>query len=196
MKHAVLLFSILQLIFDIVSLADRFGFSLLKDATDQYLEGNVINASVIQIYVHADLFNLERTKLKCFDIMDDDPNVVLESDELPQLPLQQLEGIISRDCFLTDEISIFRAVQRWMSRNNKSREAIADLLKAVRLCEISPQDLFTEVEPSSLYDKDAIYKAIRVQQKPEWNCTNPRGRRPSMFIRNRAQWNLCMVVTV
>ena len=90
-------------------------------------------------------------------------------------------SIISRDTFIVDEIEVFRAVKKWMEHNNKAKEDAANLLKAVRLCEIPPRELFGEVECSGLYSKDDIYGAIRIQQKPDWNSTLPRGRIDGMF---------------
>ena len=165
-------------------MADRFGFTHLKDAGDIHLENNIVNlhTNILLIFTHAELLCLERSRALCIKRIDSLGRFILSCSDLLSLSSQHLESIISRDTFIVAEIEVFRAVQKWMEHNNKAKEDAADLLKAVRLCEIPPREILGEVECSGLYSKEDIYVAIRVHQKPDWNSTRPRGRIDGTYV--------------
>ena len=160
--------------FDVVRLADRFGLHFLKSALGHHLGNIVCRSNVLPILVHADLFQLEQAKANCFHFLDRNAEWILkdESDDFLSLPQKYLEDIVDRDSFVTEEIDIFQVVRRWLEHN---KDDSASLLKVVRLCEISPNMLFAEVEPSGLFDKEAIFEAMRVSCKPELEHMTPRG---------------------
>ena len=71
---------------EIVRLADRFGFTVLKDALgDQFVE-RVSNTNVLQILTCADLYHLPRLQDHCLGFIDKNAAKVLESEALLSLP--------------------------------------------------------------------------------------------------------------
>ena len=171
-----------QLKLDVATLADRFSFGFLKNTFDMHLASAITFSNALQMFMHADVHGLQHSKVASLDFIDHNAKSVLDSDDLLRLSALLLEHLISRDTFLVKELNIFRAVWKWIEHNNKSKEDVASLLGSVRLCEMSPQELFDEVEPSNLYKRDAIFEAMRIQQRPEWNCTQPRGRINGMKV--------------
>ncbi len=126
--------------------------------------------------MHANLLCLECTKLASLSFIDCNAQSILQGDDLLELPCHLLEQIISRDTFFVREIEVFHAVRKWLDHNDKKKADVQDLLNAVRLCEILPQQLFDVIDPSGLFERDGIFEAMRIQQKPDWNATIPRGR--------------------
>ena len=71
---------------------------------------------------------------------------------------------------------------RWKESNDASSEQMAKVLSCVRLSEIPPEQLFAVVEPSRLFDGNAILAAIRVQMKPELEQMQPRGKKGGVYM--------------
>ena len=163
--------------FDVVRLADRFGLNTLKSALGDHLGSIVCYSNVLSILMHADLFRLEEAKAICFQLLDTNAQSILieASEDFLSLPQKYLKDIVGRDSFVCEEIDIFQIVRKWLEHNKKTKEESASLLKVVRLCEIPPKLLFAEVEPSGLFDKEAIFEAMKVSCKPELEHMTPRG---------------------
>ena len=165
-----------QEVLEVVALADRFSFVLLKEALGEQLSRHISQTSVLELLVHADMCHLLQLRKKCLKFIDNNADLMLKSDAFLLLPEDSLACIISRDTFIAPEVSVFRAVLRWKEHNKQSVEEMGDILKCVRLSEISPQELFEVVEPCSLFDEPSILKAIRVQMKPDLEQMQPRGK--------------------
>ncbi len=165
-----------QLKLEVLQLTDRFGFGFLKKTFDLHLSSTVNSSNILQVFVQADLLHLEETTTACLSYIDCNAQLILQGEDLLELPMHLFKWIISRDTFLVREIKIFHAVHKWLQHNNKGRGEAKDLLSSVRLCEIHPQELFDEVDPSGLFDREAIFEAMKIQQKPSWEATLPRGR--------------------
>ena len=163
--------------FDVVRLADRFGFHFLKNALGDHLTNIVCYSNVLPILIHADLLQLEEAKATCFHFLDANAKWILKtaSEEFLSLPQKYLEDIICRDSFVTEEIDIFNLVRKWLEYNNKTKDDATRLLKIVRLCEIPAELLFAVVEPSGLFDKKAISEAAQVSCHLELEHMIPRG---------------------
>ena len=176
--------------FDVIRLADRFGFHFLKSALGDHL-GNIVGYSnVLSIFMHADLFQLEKARASCLHFLDTHAQLILKdaSEDFLSLPQKYLEDIICRDSFVCEEIHVFEIVRKWLEHNNKTKEESASLLKVVRLCEIPPKLLFAAVEPSGLFDKEKIFEAVKVSCKPELEHMSPRGfTAPGLSVSNIAK---------
>ena len=127
--------------------------------------------------MHADMCHLPLLQEKCLKFVDGNAERVLKSNAFLSLPEDNLKDIISRDTFIAPEVSVFRAVLQWKEHNKQSRKEMEEILKCVRLSEISPQDLFAVVEPFNLFQEPSILRAIRIQVKPELEQMQPRGKK-------------------
>ena len=166
-----------QEVLEVVALADRFSFVLLKEALGEQLSRYISQSSVLELLVHADMCHLSQLQKKCLKFIDNNADLVLKSDAFLLLPEDSLTCILSRDTFIAPEVSVFRAVLQWKEHNKQSLEKIGDILKCVRLSEISPRELFEVVEPCNLFSEPSILKAIRVQMLPDWEQMLPRGKK-------------------
>ena len=171
----------LQLVLDLTTLAHRYSITSLKDFLDMHLSVAVNESNVIEIFVHADLVDLEKAYSTAAALIDRKPTHILANPRLLSLPSHNLRQILSRSSFMVAERYVFQAVQRWMQRNNKTPKEAADVLQCVRLCEITPEYLFSDVEPSGLFEEAAIVEAVRIRCKPQWDCTQPRGIMPGLM---------------
>ena len=83
--------------------------------------------------------------------------------------------ILSRDSLCVPETQIFQTVVRWKERNEVNEEVMKGILDCVRLTELTPQVLFSEIEASGLFESGHIMQALRVQMKPDIELMKPRG---------------------
>ncbi len=168
----------MQDVLEVVRLADRFNFTLLKEAIGIQLADRISLKNVLELLVHADFCHLLELHEKCLQFVDQNAEEILKSDAFPSLPAHNLQCVISRDTFLVPEVSIFQAVLKWKGRNSSvSAEVKSEVLQCIRLSEVSPQELFQVVEPSGAFDGSKILQAIRVQTMPDLKQMHPRGKR-------------------
>ena len=71
---------------EVIRLADRFDFTLLKDALGDYLMGRTNNTNVLQILVNANLYHLSKLYNHCLGCIDTNAAMILESEALLSLP--------------------------------------------------------------------------------------------------------------
>ena len=166
-----------QDILELVTLADRFGFTHLKAAIAAQLEDHVSDDTVLQILVLADLHGLQQLCQKCLHHCDEHATDILESESLLSLTEGALKSFISRDSFDTAELSVFEALLQWKEHNQRNTEEMKELLECVRLTRISPQELFEHVEPQGLFTEEQIFTAVRAQSMPQIHLLRPRGKK-------------------
>lgn len=169
----------LKLVLDLSRLAHRFAIESLKDFLDIHLSVAVNQTNILEIFVHADLVQLQRAYSTTAALIDRKPSHILGNPGLLSLESHNLQQILSRSSFVIAERYVFQAIQRWIQHNNKTPVEATDVLRCVRLCEITPEYLFSDVEPSGLFEEAAIIEAVRVRCKPQWDCTQPRGLKPA-----------------
>ena len=161
-------------------MADRFGFVSLKEALgDQLSQSHISLDTVLLLFVHSDTYHLQQLHKSCLNFIEKEENTtrVLHHPSLLLLPQEALAAILSRDTFMTPEIEILRAVERWKEHNSKKVGEIATLLDCVRLSEFSSaEEVFQEVEPMGLLDSQAILAGVRVMCKPCLSEMKPRGK--------------------
>ena len=150
---------------------------MLKAALGDQLSHHISVETVLLLLVHSDTYHLPDLHHRCLSFIETQPNAtnILESSSFLNLPENILVKIISRDTFVLPEVTIFRAVVQWKEYNEKSVEEMVEVLQHVRLCELSPQEIFNEVEATGLFSKERILTAVRMQFKPSVTDTLPRG---------------------
>ncbi len=174
---------LLQVILEVVSLADRFTFTPLKEAIGVQLGDRISASNVLELMVHADYSHLPDLHEQCLQFIDQNAEEVLGSEAFLSLPAHNLQSVISRDTFLVPEVAIFQAVLRWKEHNSgTSGEGLLQVLQCIRLSEISPPEIFGVVEPSGLFDDSKVLRAVRVQTKPELKEMQPRGKKGLMLV--------------
>ncbi len=161
-----------------VSLADRFTFTPLKEAIGVQLGDRISASNVLELMVHADYSHLPELHEQCLQFIDQNAEAVLGSEAFLSLPAHNLQSVISRDTFLAPEVAIFQAVLRWKEHNSgTSGEGLSQVLRCIRLSEISQGEIFDVVEPSGLFHQSEILQAIRAQTKLTLKQFHPRGKR-------------------
>eukprot|EP00731_Ephydatia_muelleri_P000180 Em0001g180a len=165
----------LQVVLDLLSLADSYMVGMLKEALSHQLCEHIDLDSVLPILLHASVHSVSLLNEKCLQFVDHHTKEVLTGPSFLPLPKECVLAILSRDSLYVPEEEIFHAVTRWMDHNHHNKD-IKDIIACVRLSEISPSVLFALVEPLGFFDGQCILDALRIQMKPELLEMRSRGR--------------------
>ena len=163
-----------------VEVADRFSFTALKQALGDQLSSHVSLETALLLLVNSEKYHLPNLEKTCWEFIEDESNTakVLNCSAFLDLPEHSLVNVLSRDSLVVPEIDIFRALLRWKEGNERSVEEMAEVLKCVRLSEFSSaQQVFSEVEPTGLFDEKTILGAVRMICSPTVTTMRPRGRK-------------------
>ena len=151
---------------------------LLKTSIGSYLSTKLSATNATELLVYSDLYSIEELHDKCLAYFDKNAIDFLRSDGLLSLPELSLKSVVSRDSFYVPEVSIFQAVVGWMEHNGLvAGEGLPEVLKCIRLSEMSPQDIFEVVEPRQLFSEPQLLSAVRAQVKQEFQHMKPRGKK-------------------
>lgn len=168
----------LQTALDLLTLADRYGFlSLHYSIGKSICKSGVIKISnILQTLFYADSCNAEMLHRHCVQYLNAEAEAIIESQSMMDLPKENLKWLLSRDFFIANELKIFEAVKKWKECNGFEVDEIADLLKCVRLSEISPNEIISTVCPSGLYPEAVTEEALR-QKLSFQNKSKSRGKK-------------------
>lgn len=75
---------------------------------------------------------------------------------------------------IKNEVKIFETVKKWKEYNGFEVDEITDVLKCVRLSEISHKDIKSIVRPSGLYPQSVVQEVLG--QGQDFHRSNTRGR--------------------
>ena len=167
---------------ELLGLADRYGFEYLKKMLQERFCTILDDSNALLLLCCADMFNATKLHQDCLNFIDSNTEAILAHNTILSVPQGNFAALISRDTFVAEEMTIFRAVQRWMEYNGKSKEDVPALLECIRLTEIPKHSLLDDVFPSGLYSMTSIFVAIETQQAKKLSDMAPRGR-------HRGWWN-------
>ena len=158
-----------------LNLSDQFGFESLKNAIGDQLTATVDLKNVLQLLSYADMYQVTKLVESCCAFVDRHAESVLCSDAIATINHHALTLILSRDSLCVPEMQVFQTVIRWKENNDGNDEALKEVLNCVRLTEIPPQALLSEIEASSLFERGGIMLALKAQLLPDFELMKPRG---------------------
>ena len=153
-----------QTALDLHILADRFGFSFLKNGIESCLKAIISAENVLHFYTHAQVSSAEQLQEQCETFIDQNAKAVIRSPAMSHLPKESFKALVARDTFVVEEVQVFNAVQKWIGHNDVDKRDAVDLLECVRLTEIPHAELKVSVLPSGLYDQRRVREAMGVRE--------------------------------
>ncbi|XP_050538973.1 BTB/POZ domain-containing protein 9 isoform X2 [Daktulosphaira vitifoliae] len=177
-----------EVILEIFSLSNLFGFTNLELSLSKYLRSNINVHNVCSMFAAARLYQHKELVLESLIFIDNHAHDVLQSEAFLSLSPEALQEILNRDSLYAYELDIFRAVCRWIKANQDDEypEAKIKVLSAVRYPLMSLDELLSVVRESQLVSSDNILDAIQLrntlpshklkfrgQLKPNLNIAHP-----------------------
>ncbi|XP_078062299.1 BTB/POZ domain-containing protein 9-like [Mustelus asterias] len=162
-----------EILLDFLSLAHKYGFPELEDATSEYLCTILSIANVCMVYDVASLYSLDKLSNTCCLYMDRNAKAVLSSEGFLGLSKAALLNVVCRDSFAAAEKDIFLALMNWCKQNPDERHV--EIMKAVRLPLMTLTELLNVVRPAAMVSADTILDAIKIRTESRDMELNYRG---------------------
>ncbi len=168
--------------FDIITLADRFGFLLLKNAVGAVLADKVNAQNVLKFLSPADAYCIENLQQTCLSQLDKISTTVLNSEEFISLDPHLIKKVLSRDTFDAPEIKIFECLSKIIQKFGMVSSEASDLLEScIRLSSVDIKDVFSKVEPLGYFTEKAILESVRANAQNDLNSIRGRGAKGRML---------------
>uniref|UniRef100_A0A7E4VVC7 BTB domain-containing protein n=1 Tax=Panagrellus redivivus TaxID=6233 RepID=A0A7E4VVC7_PANRE len=155
----------IDLVFDILGLVHKYGFTELEQTMSDYLKSTCNVENVCPILTESHFYSLDSLTAFCLDFMDAHADVVIKQSNFRHLSVTALDDVIKRDSFCAPEIEIFKAVTRWMDVNPDKSAQFPALVYHIRLSLIKLDDLLNVIRPSGLIQADVLLDAINDQTR-------------------------------
>ena len=168
--------SILQVMFDVIVLADRFGFLLLKNAVGAVLSKKVTVENALKFLPPAETYSIDCLQEKCLNLIEKAPVAILSSEEFLSFNPVLIKMILSRDTFEAPEIQIFECLLRVIRTQNLEDSDAKELLQScIRLSSIEIKDIFGLVEPAGYFSETVILQSMKAHTQHDLNHIQGRG---------------------
>ncbi|XP_050426283.1 BTB/POZ domain-containing protein 9-like [Adelges cooleyi] len=146
-----------NVILELLSLSNYYGFSNLTFTLSQYLLNNISADNASSLFTVAHYYELKELEAESLYFIDMHALDVLQSEDSLSLSPETLQLILNRDTTYANDIDVFRAACRWIKKNQEHIDADAktNILSAVRY-ELMNDEEQSEVRRSELVCSDTI----------------------------------------
>jgi len=170
--HMSLMEQELQVVLDILGLAQKYCFTVLETSVTNHLCSILDVERVCQIFQYASMYDIKPLVESCYEFIDDHGEEVLEHPSFLKLPQNLVTDIFSRDSLGVPEVKIFKAAQKWLEGNKKDNEdkttssdIATQVMSKVRLELIPVNDLLSVIRPSGIVSQDTLLETIESSMK-------------------------------
>lgn len=159
-------------VYQILSCADKYGVTTLRDGCFDFLLWSVDKNSVCQMMMKGKRkeFEFDATQLieKCIGYIENQAFEVVASSEFLKLDQDLVVSIYKNEKIVVEEIDLFNAALRW-GKNQKGelKELLAPILEHIRFPLMNADDLLKIVKPTGLVDKARYLEAIEFVSVPK-----------------------------
>ena len=103
-------------VMQVIYLAKKYMVPSLADKCTEYLRKHLEASNVFSILPQAQKFEDKDLESRCWEVIESDTEQALISDEFLTLERSVVESVVKRDILKVKEVDLFRAVDRWATR--------------------------------------------------------------------------------
>ena len=92
----------------------------------EYLRENLSVANVFSILPHAKKFEDKDLKDRCWEVIEENTEEAVTSDDFVTLERSLIESVVKRERLTVKEVDLFKAVDRWATKENERQGITAD----------------------------------------------------------------------
>ena len=92
----------------------------------EYLRENLSVANVFSILPHAKKFEDKDLKDRCWEVIEENTEEAVTSDDFVTLERSLIESVVKRERLTVKEVDLFKAVDRWATRESERQGITAD----------------------------------------------------------------------
>ena len=140
----------------VLYLADKYMVPSLAEKCSEYLRENLSTANVFSIIPHARKFEDKDLEGLCWEVIEENTEEAVTSDDFVTLERSLIESVVKRERLTVKEVDLFKAVDRWATRESERQGITADgeskrriigedIVKAIRFPVMSEKEFVSVV---------------------------------------------------
>ena len=113
-------------VMQVLYLANKYMVPALVEKCPEYLRDNLIASNVFCILPHAEKFEDKELKNRCWEVIDEQTEEAITSDEFVTVERAVVESVVKREVLNVTEVELFKAVNRWATKECERQGMISD----------------------------------------------------------------------
>ena len=110
----------------VLYLAYKYMVPSLAEKCSEYLRENLSAANVFSILPHAQKFEDKDLEDRCWEVIEENTEEAVTSDDFVTLERSLIESVVKRKRLTVKEVDLFKAVDRWATRESERQGITAD----------------------------------------------------------------------
>ena len=156
----------------VLYLAKKYMVPSLVDKCSEYLRDNLEVANVFSILPHAKKFEDKDLEDRCWAVIEKQTEEAVSSEEFVTLEKSLVESLVKREVLNIKEVELFKAVDRWASKEMDRQGITSDseakrriigeeTLKAIRFPLMSEKELLSVVSDSNILTMKEVVELMK-----------------------------------
>ena len=113
-------------VMQVLYLANKYMVPSLAQKCSEYLRENLSTANVFSILPHAQKFDDKDLEDRCWEVIEEHTEEAVTSDEFVTLERSLIESVVKRERLTIKEVDLFKAVDRWATKESERQGITAD----------------------------------------------------------------------
>ena len=158
-------------VMQVLYLAKKYMVPSLADKCTEYLRTHLEASNVFSILPQAQKFEDKDLENRCWRVIEKHTQKALMTDEFLTLERSVVESVVKRDGLKVKEVDLFKAVDRWATKELEGREKTGrkikrkilgeEIVKAIRFSLISQKEFASVVLDSDILSETEICDMIK-----------------------------------
>ena len=113
-------------VMQVLYLANKYMVPSLAQKCSEYLRENLSTANVFSILPHAQKFEDKDLEDRCWEVIEVNTEEAVTSDDFVTLERSLIESVVKRERLTVKEVDLFKAVDRWATKESERQGITAD----------------------------------------------------------------------
>ena len=159
-------------VMQVLYLANKYIVPSLAKKCTEYLRDNLNASNVFFILPHARKFENKDLEDRCWEVIDEQTEEAVTSDEFVSVERSVIESVVKREALNVTEVELFKAVDRWATREcerqgitsdgeTKRRVLGEDIVNGIRFPLMEEKDFASVVLDSHLLNHEELCNMIK-----------------------------------
>ena len=168
----------------VLYLADKYMVPSLAEKCSEYLRENLSAANVFSILPHAQKFEDKDLEDRCWEVIEENTEEAVTSDDFVTLERSLIESVVKRERLTVKEVDLFKAVDRWATKESERQGITADgeskrriigedTVKAIRFPLMSEKEFVSVVFDSRILNFGEISELMKYYNDVELTSPLP-----------------------
>ena len=168
----------------VLYLANKYMVPSLAEKCSEYLRENLSTANVFSIIPHARKFEDKDLEGLCWEVIEENTEEAVTSDDFVTLERSLIESVVKRERLTVQEVDLFKAVDRWATRESERQGITADgeskrriigedIVKAIRFPVMSEKEFVSVVFDSRILNFGEIGELMKYYNDVELTSPLP-----------------------